>query len=190
MHVSGHALSCCLSFLFVSSLCPHRQFSLKALTNSSRYSNKRKADEVGLVEDGPTGRVDDATKAHVVNGPTGRVEEDATTGKIQGMFRQNHIHCNRIVFLTTQLSYSTTYKTTGSHAEGSRSYSITENALAQVNTFVSQLLPTIISTVDDATEDATMGHVEDAVQDGNVSSTSTARKKGGKKKKGELCFIK
>ena len=82
MHVSGHALSCCLSFLFVSSLCPHRQFSLKALTNSSRYSNKRKADEVGLVEDGPTGRVEDATKAHVVNGSTGLVE-DGPTGRVE-----------------------------------------------------------------------------------------------------------
>lgn len=35
--------------------------------------------------------------------------------------------------------------------EDSRSYSITKNALAEVSTFVSQLLPTIISTCGDDT---------------------------------------
>ena len=53
---------------------------------------------------------------------------DGMFNKIQGRFRQNHIHCNRIVFLTTQLSYSTIYKTAGLHTEDSLSYSITGNA--------------------------------------------------------------
>ena len=40
--VSDHILSCCLSFLSVSSLCSHRRFSSKALTSSNK---RRKADE-------------------------------------------------------------------------------------------------------------------------------------------------